>query len=245
MREWPNWPWAAAFTLVVSLLALGAAATARRRPGPAGWLGLGVAGPALGVSLWMLAAQVSAFAMGAVGWLHGGFLLAIAVAGGGLLVLGLAGRLPPDPPAALHVALRVLPRPREWDVSIAVGALRALALVGAALAALLLALDGRYRDFPPLAYWPAAAALALIAARAGRRAGPTGGSEEAWLAALLLVCGLAAIDHPGNREALAWAAVCAALALPLLGTVRAEAARLVRSLVPSGQQEAGEESGRR
>ena len=47
-------------------------------------------------------------------------------------------------------------------------------------------------------------------------------------AALLVVAGFAAIDHPGNREAWLWAACCLALAAPWLGHSRDEAVRLAR-----------------
>ena len=107
----------------------------------------------------------------------------------------------------------------------ALGTLRALFLFGAAVMALLLAFDPRYRDFPLPLHLVPAAAFALLAV-----AGGTGEPEveERWLAAWIAISApfIAAVERPENLHALAWVGVAAAYAVPVLAAwVRAGRAR--------------------
>jgi hypothetical protein len=98
-------------------------------------------------------------------------------------------------------------------------------------------MDGRHRDFLSLAYLPPAAAFALVAwLHRGAHPSTVPQPATAWLSALLGICGVLAIDHPANGEALAWAATCLLLAASGWPAVRAEALRMVRPL-GGGQQQ--------
>jgi glucan 1,3-beta-glucosidase len=95
------------------------------------------------------------------------------------------------------------------------GGLRALFLFGAAVMALLLVFDPRYRDFPLALHLVPAAAFALLAV-----AGATGRPQieervvAAWIAlsAPLIV----AVERLDNLHALGWLAVAVAYAAPVL-----------------------------
>jgi glucan 1,3-beta-glucosidase len=121
----------------------------------------------------------------------------------------------------------------------ALGTLRALLLLAAAVTALLMVLDPRYRDFPLPLHLVPAAAFALLAL-----AGATGRPEieervaAAWIAlsAPLVV----AMERPDNLHALAWLAVALAYAAPVLAVWRA--AGRARTSTPSAKP-AAERSG--
>lgn len=104
------------------------------------------------------------------------------------------------------------------------GALRALFLFGAAVMALLLVFDPRYRDFPLALHAVPAAAFALLAV-AGAVGAPD--TEERWLATWIALSAplVVAVERPENLHALGWAIVAAAYAVPVLaawvGAVRA------------------------
>ncbi|MGH6660339.1 MAG: hypothetical protein ACREB6_02260, partial [Rhodospirillales bacterium] len=100
-------------------------------------------------------------------------------------------------------------------------AFRWLVLLPAAMAALALAVDGRHRDFLTLAF--ALPAAALIVGGRDRHADTV---ADGWIGGALAACGPLAVDSLGNREAIAWAVCCLALAYPLRGAVAAELRRL-------------------
>ena len=95
------------------------------------------------------------------------------------------------------------------------GTLRALFLFGAAVMALLLVFDPRYRDFPLPLHLVPAAAFALLAV-----AGATGRPEieerlmAAWIALSAPV--VVAVERLDNLHALGWLGVAAAYAAPVL-----------------------------
>ena len=84
--------------------------------------------------------------------------------------------------------------------------LRMVILFCAATAALWLAVDPRYRDFPWWLYAGVAPALALIRPETDRR-------SSGLLAMVLVIAGVArAVPEPGNPEALGWLVLCLLLA---------------------------------
>ena len=92
------------------------------------------------------------------------------------------------------------------------GALRAVLLFAAAVAALLLFVDPRYRDFPTLLYLFPAAIFAASASRLDRY-----GRAERVCATVLAVCVIARwLSEPTNPQAIAWLLTGFALALPAL-----------------------------
>lgn len=94
-----------------------------------------------------------------------------------------------------------------WSAALSRG--RLAILFCAALAALWLAVDPRYRDFPLWIYAGVAPGLLLA-----RRAGLRGGREERLCAAVIGLAGLARwVMEPGNQQAIAWLVLCAVLAL--------------------------------
>jgi glucan 1,3-beta-glucosidase len=229
VSEWPQWRDAAAFTGVASLLALLWALFMAGTRHPFRWLALGVAAPAAGATIWALGAQLSTIILGSLGWIWGGWLMGTAVIGGAMsLHLIAGGRLPK--PVGLDALLDRFST-RLWDGACWVGLFHWMVMFTAAVIALSMALDGRHRDFLQLAFWLPALAYLILAFRdepeaSTKRTGP----EEAWIGLLLLIAGPAAIDIPGNLEAVAWAATCIALAIPWLGAALREPARLTAAL---------------
>jgi hypothetical protein len=132
-----------------------------------------------------------------------------------LAALGLArwldGRAPLVPAPAAAVAAWFRTNRSGWSSAERVlGTLRFALLFGAAATALALAFDPRYRDFPLAFAAPPAVALAALAWAAGASAEV----EERALAAVLVAAAPAIVLREGlaNTDALAWAALCLALA---------------------------------
>jgi glucan 1,3-beta-glucosidase len=228
VSEWPHWRRAAGFTGAVSLVVLACAAFRRRSLGVWQWIAVGALGPAAGATLWALGAQLSTTAIGWGGRLWAVWLMALAVAGGAVLVhMAVGGRVyRPASLAAVFTALRERRRP---DRELWPGALHWAAMLPAAVLALALAVDGRHRDFFSLAFWLPAAALALVCWRTRAQDGEPR-AEEGWIAGLLLVAGPLGIGALVNREALVWAAVCIVLAGPWLPYSLREIMRLFNVL---------------
>jgi glucan 1,3-beta-glucosidase len=215
VREWPEWRRAAGITaaLAVGLLVV----LAWRVPRVAWWRWplLGMAASAGATTLWMLVAHLWAIAIGWTGALWSAFLVALAIAGGGLLLTLLAGSAIPRPAASATLAGMLRRRramPAEW-----LGLLQWAVMASAAVIALSLAVDGRHRDFLQLAYWLPGAAFAALAWR--QRAGRAGALRpaEGWIAAILIGAAPFCVDASANREALVWAATCWLLAAPWAG----------------------------
>ncbi len=184
---------------------------------------LALAGAALGTAL---AAQLD----GITAWSRDGFELALGAAFSAisaaatlLAVLGLArwldGRAPlaPAPAAAVAAWLRTNAC-RSTAAERLLGSLRFVLLFGAAAAALALAFDPRYRDFPLALAAPPVVALAALAWAAGVSAGV----EERALAAVLALAapGIVLREGLANTDALAWAALCLAFAASVWGRAR-------------------------
>lgn len=234
VSEWPDWREAATFATLASALFLLVSLALRRRPDLMPATGIALSGAATGTLLWMLADQIGSMAIGLPGLAWGVYLLAVTVAGGLYLAAQLAG-LPAawdGPPAALAAVLGACRR-RRLTPDEALGLLRWTILLPAAVVAVSQGLDGRYRDFLTLAFLMPALALAASAWR-GRNAGART-PEEAWLSLMIAFMGPAAVDVPGNWEAMAWAGTCLLLALPGLPAIRAEWSRLHRAFASIGQ----------
>jgi hypothetical protein len=169
----------------------------------------------------------------AAGWLFGALKAgawSLAAALGAIVLIGrlLEGRAWPSPVAAPVAAVaRSLARREAWTPAHWLGLINLIVLGTAAVNALLLAIDGRHRDFPNLAY--AVPAFALLVTGVGRDRSVRY-AEEGWLAAVLIVAGLFSLDHYANLEAWGWAVVCCALAAPWVSTVPEELVRLARAL---------------
>jgi hypothetical protein len=100
---------------------------------------------------------------------------------------------------------------------IALGLVAWPVLAGGALAALLMAVDGRHRDFfIPELWFSAAALLAHWLASPHRDRWRDGRREEGWLALVLIAIGPFAWNGLRNLEAMGWIVVVVALALPWL-----------------------------
>lgn len=230
VSEWPDWPLAAAFTIVVAALAVAWGMTRRQRLAGWRWFALAGTGGVAGAAGWALWDQAAALAIGVPGEIWRIYLLLIAGSGGALavgLLSDVEGRLNVTP-APLSAVVRWLRRP-GLDRSMLAGAWQWLVLFPAGVLALSMAIDGRHRDFLTLAFLMPAIALALLAWHT--RQEPTEPRPEiAWLSLLLLVGGPLAVDAAGNREAWAWAAVCLLLALPGWLHLSAELRRLAGAL---------------
>lgn len=237
VSEWPHWHEAVGFTAIVAALVLGWVAL-RRRTALAGapWrrLALGVAGPAIGATLWALGVQIQESAIGWFGDVWGSYLMVMAAVGGVLLVRFIAAAEPLPAPASLAALMELARRRRLPDAAGWSGLLRWAVLLPAVVLALLIAVDGRHRDFWTLAFWLPALDFALESWRGRSRNGATDArAEEGWIAGLLLVSAPFCVDRLVDHEALAWAACCVVLAAPWLGATVIELRRLSVALMPS------------
>ncbi len=231
VSEWPSWPLAALFTAVLSVASLAWATAAGKRLTFRKALSTSLAAAAAGIVIWQLAVQATALAIGWTGALWAAYLIVCGVLGGAYLVylLGVAepGTRWTHRPAAIGPVMRRLRRAKTATATDVLGLAQWAVLLPAAIVALLLATDGRHRDFLSLAFCLPAAAFVirwwLFDAKGSQE---RTGAEEAWIAGLLIVAGLGGIDHPGNREAWLWAACCFALAAPWLPGLWGELVRL-------------------
>jgi exo-beta-1,3-glucanase (GH17 family) len=205
VSEWPEWPFAAAASVIGAILALGVIMAARQ-PLSFGGLAAVAASGALSVSvLYAFYDQASRFAIGLPGAIWTAYLLLIAALGGIAIVLHSGGL------GALTARL--------------VSAYRWLVLAPATVTALTMVMDGRHRDFLTLAFLLPAVALMLHDSRDRRIS-----IAEGWVGAAILLCGPLAIDSPQNWESIAWGACCVALAWPQRQQISAEATRLYLAL---------------
>jgi len=207
---WRRGPAAAGLGALLFALA-GAAARSRRL----GVLVLALAGAGAGAAAMAQQEMIVAASRDA-------FELALFVAFGAmsavatlLAALGLArwldGRPPLSPAPVAAVAAWFRTDCSDWSAAErALGCLRFALLFGAAAAALAIAFDPRYRDFPLAFAAPPAVALALLAWAGG----PSAAVEERALAAVLAAAAPVIVLREGlaNTDALAWAALCLAFA---------------------------------
>ena len=193
-------------------------------------LGLGLAGAAIASTGIMMGWQL---VTASAGW--GGYIKiaswCLCYLLGAVLLLGRTlngGAWPARVPAPIADIARSTVR-GGWAALFSLGGIDLIVLTVAAAAALMQGIDGRHRDFPTLALW--------LPALAGLIAGPvrtqaTRYAEEAWLAAVITVFGLMAVDYYLDFEAWEFAIVCVALAAPWWGAIRSETRRLFRAPEP-------------
>jgi len=239
VREWPAWPLAfalgAALAGGVAVWTLGG----RRILGFGRWVMLAALGHALGLTLAFHWRQTAETAQSLIGWLVGGVGTAVMLVAAGILAALLSGdpaRIADRRPATVAAVGRWLRRPTRdgLSLSLLLGGVQALAAIAAAYLCITYAFDPRHRDVPIAMFaLPAVALLAHWLVPGWRPEPPNGADrrEEGWLALVLLVAGAVSLEGFGNREAMAWFAVAAALALPWIGAMVAEASRLRRLLV--------------
>lgn len=242
VTEWPAWRAAALFTAALSILLLLAPLAGGRRPTAAGWMGLGLLGPAAGSSLVGLGRMMDTVPYTPFGTVGVAGLMAVTVFGAGLLALHLMN----DPavarlrPAPFDAVFGWLKRPwRRPDGNLMLGVFWWATMGGAALMALAIAFDGRHRDFPTLGMWIPGLALLwhTLSTRPAIRPGER--REEAWTTAAVGIAGLFGNDWWGNVEGWMWIAVCLLLAAPGIGASWAEALRLGRRLLQADQPQGG------
>jgi glucan 1,3-beta-glucosidase len=126
-----------------------------------------------------------------------------------LILARWSGRAPPPAAAAWHQLRR---RPASLAAADWLGLTRGLLLFAAAVAALLLFVDARYRDFPVLLYLMPAAVFGLIG-----WFGAAAGRAEGVCAGVIALCVFARwLPEPANPQAIGWLLTGLALALPVL-----------------------------
>jgi len=201
--DWWRWLGASvAAGLVIAALAglLGPAAD------KLGWLICATGGIASGGVLGFLARHALLSSRNALEWaVNGGVgLLAVAAAVTLLALLRL-----PAPDLADHLAAT----PGRLAAL-----LRRLTLVAAAISAIGLVFDARYRDFPATMLAIAAVGTALLALRLRRRDPLPRAIEDPWLATVVAAGAIAVpvLEGPANDDALAWALTALLLAIPAL-----------------------------
>jgi len=226
VREWPDWRTGAGIGIGGTLVALALGWLRRARMTWVRWVALGIAGALIASVGWMVFVQLSHAAAGiffgtlkSLGWSAAATVGAVALLG--RIVEG--SRWPAPSAAPIAEVLRALVRREAWTPAHWLGAASLVVLVTAAMNALLLAIDGRHRDFPVLAY--AVPAAAFLLGGVGRDARMRY-AEEGWLAAVLIVSAVFTIDHYANLEAWSWLLVCWALAAPWLPALGQEIKRL-------------------
>ncbi len=188
------------------------------------WLGallLALAGAAFGAAFAAQREMIVAASRDAFELALGVAFSAVSAAATLLAATGLArwldGRAPLSPAPAAAVARWFRTDASPWSMAERLlGSLRAVLLFGVAAAALALAFDPRYRDFPLAFAAPPAVALALLAWAAGTSAEV----EERALAAVLVATAPVIVLREGlaNTDALAWAALCLAFAVSVWRT---------------------------
>jgi glucan 1,3-beta-glucosidase len=198
----------------VAFVALGVLRTPR--PGAAGATFLAFAGAAAGALLARQVEVVKTASRDAFEWAVGaGFTAAAALACllcALALARWLAGERPAVPAAASELARWFRTNvSRRSTAERWLGTLRFVVLFAAALVSLLLAFDPRYRDFPLAGFAAPAVGFALVAWVAR---GTPGEAEERWLALVLVAAAPVILwrETPTNVDALAWIALCGALA---------------------------------
>ncbi len=210
VSEWPEWYWAAAFSMLGGLIGvLWAAGLQKTGEGAQGFRPAFLAASAgtLGAAaLYVFVGEAIKFAIGPWGAIWGFYLSLLAVAGGLIAVHRAAGGA-----AGETILFR-------WAV-----------LIPAAMVALSMAVDGRHRDFLTLAFLMPAVALML--AKPSERYG----RERGWLAILITIPAPFGVDAWVNREAICWMLLCFALAWPERANAAAELRRLVRCRRPAAE----------
>lgn len=236
VRAWPDWQQAALFSFSLSALFLIFLRLLCPAPDMRQSLGTGTIGAVTGTVLWMLYAQVQTLAVGVSGMAGAVYLMVIA-AGGGFMLAALSAGLPGSwskSPAPLASVIDGL-KNRALTPEQIQGLLRWSVVLPAVMLAVLMAIDGRHRDFLTLAFILPAAALAVQFWRTDRNRASRA-PEDAWVCLLLVISAPLAIDVPGNLEALGWTMACLLLAVPGLPALAAEIRRLSRILAPAGDE---------
>lgn len=230
--EYRHWPWAVGLGALAAAALLGWALRGRPRLGVGRALAVALLGHAMGALLYLQGSYAAATSINGFDWLLGlGGLPVIVAAVLSMVPLAAGGTGPwaTARPAGLEAARGWLLRPSLAALTpeLALGLLQAVAVFGAAVAALALAVDARYRDFPLFVF--AAPALALVLR--GRAQGDGPRPMEAWLALVMLGSAAAGvvIETPANREAMVWNAIVLLLALPWLPALAAELRRLLHA----------------
>ena len=232
VREHADWQTSAAVSFGAGLIALLIAMVVvwRNRASMtlARWIALGLAGVAVGTTAWLLPTQIEHTAAGGFGPIKAaGWVFVFAVGIVQLIARVIFGSdWPTRTPASAAQVVQTTRAKQKWECATLVGALNFAVLLIAAMTALMLAVDGRHRDFATLALWLPAIAVLLggIVRVPGTRY-----AEEAWLAMILVASSVWSIDHYGNIEAWIWAATCWAIATPWIGAMRDELCRLKTS----------------
>ena len=225
VSEWTNWQKGAAFAFGAGLIALLIGWRARRDMGIVRWIGVGLAGVAIGTTGFMLPDSILKTAAGYFGPIKAAGWIWLFVTGSiyllGRMIIGAAW--PSRTPSSIAQAFAAKRAGIKWTCDDVMGVVNFGVLFLAAITALMLAVDGRHRDFATLALW--LPALAMLLGGFVRVPG-TRYAEEGWLAMVLVVSSVWSIDHYGNIEAWIWAATCWAVAAPWTAAMRDEFRRI-------------------
>jgi exo-beta-1,3-glucanase (GH17 family) len=216
----PYWAWQAAGGVVLAALVFGAALAARRGSGelPASrWAAIAAIAATAGVLSGWAVANVPLESLSAGDWLRSLAFVAIALAA----PIACAAALATGTAIPSFARLIGPAEGRARGLSRAIGWLLLGFAVLAVQAALALAFDPRYRDFPFAPLTCAAVAYLLLGVLVGREAGPRPRAES--VAAIVLVAASIAVaiqEGPQNWQAL-W--TCAALLVLAFTLARARA----------------------
>jgi glucan 1,3-beta-glucosidase len=221
VSDHPDWPAKAALSLAIGLACLGLARF--RSPAAGGrdvflFACLALAG---GVAIVLQGDRAAHIAVSGFDW---GIEAALILQS--LLVLVLALRGSPDlasAPLALATDWARAPHLARLRPLALVALLRSVVLGGAAVVALALCVDGRYRGFPLATYGLPAVLFLAMQIRGGRLLAPLADGREERLLSIIFLAGALYLvwwEGPANRTALGFAAILLAFALTLAGAFR-------------------------
>ncbi len=218
----PHWRWQAAGGIAFAVLVFGAAIAARRRapatpdPGLGVWLGIAVNAAVAGVLIGWTIENIPLESLGLGGWLRSLAFAALALAAPLAGAAALAKRI--AVPGFANIIGPADDRARD-RLARALGILLILLSVLAMQAALGLAFDPRYRDFPFAPLTAATMPFLLLAVLVPRPSGSRASAET--LAALVL--GLCGLYIAWNETIANWQALWFSAALFLLVSALARA----------------------
>jgi glucan 1,3-beta-glucosidase len=219
----PHWRWQAAGGVAFAALVFGAAAAARRRvpsePSPGRWIAIAVIASVSGALIGWTAENIPIESLGAAGWLRSLAFAAVAIAAPIACAAALGANVATPSFAELIGPADTRTRDR---LARALGWLLLALCILAVQAALALAFDPRYRDFPFAPLSAAAVAFLLVSVLVTRPSGSRPAAER--VAAIILT--LAAAGIAFNEGIANWQAVwcCAAFVAVALSLARARAA---------------------
>lgn len=240
VSEWPRWRIALSASLAIMTGFFVLAFARLRFKRLTHWAAYGTLAPATAISLVHLYDFVRLTSLTLGGWLFGLYMAALT----GAAALGLAAKLGGRVSAGSDPLPALFGRPidpRRWPTPRLIGAAFWLAALPVAVLALAIGFNGRHRDLPIMGLWLPGLALMVLAHRKTQESRPR--REEAWLAALLFVSAILALDGWRNVEMMLWSATVLLFAAPGWRDIVAEIRFLLSGTVEGRRAQKSDDHG--